>query len=347
LSYSDVTDISVKRLGKLSNLQKLQLQKTPITSKSISYLNDLPLLASLNLYGTEIDDNAIDDLSKMKGLAKLYIYQTRITEDGFSRLESALPMCDIQYKMDTTIFGAAVLNPPDILIESELFMDSIEVELRSNFRSVSIYYTTDGSAVDTTSLQYSGPFNIDKSTEIRALAFKQGWEISIPVSRRVIKVGQKIKKITSDQVPAEKYSGQGLSTLYDLEKGSTAFTAGNWLGYEGQDVMLDIELEEEASIKDLIISALSAPGSWIFHPRMIDVSLSQDGVNYGETHSLAIDPEKEALPAKMQYFSVGLNGQEARFLKVKITGMKRNPDWHPAPGGKSWLFLDEIIVGVD
>jgi hypothetical protein len=31
-------------------------------------------------------------------------------------------------------------------------------------------------------------------------------------------------------------------------------------------------------------------------------------------------------------------------VKVEVRSPLRNPDWHPNPGGKSWIFLDEILL---
>jgi hypothetical protein len=29
---------------------------------------------------------------------------------------------------------------------------------------------------------------------------------------------------------------------------------------------------------------------------------------------------------------------------VEVISQLKNPSWHPNPGGKSWLFLDEILL---
>jgi len=33
-----------------------------------------------------------------------------------------------------------------------------------------------------------------------------------------------------------------------------------------------------------------------------------------------------------------------RYLKIKIEGIDKVPDWHEAAGQYSWLFIDEIIL---
>jgi hypothetical protein len=29
---------------------------------------------------------------------------------------------------------------------------------------------------------------------------------------------------------------------------------------------------------------------------------------------------------------------------VRAENLGESPDWHPAPGGSSWIFLDEIVI---
>jgi len=49
-------------------------------------------------------------------------------------------------------------------------------------------------------------------------------------------------------------------------------------------------------------------------------------------------------PANLKSFVIELGSLSARYVKVAIEGTLKNPDWHPAPGAKSWVFVDEILV---
>ena len=47
---------------------------------------------------------------------------------------------------------------------------------------------------------------------------------------------------------------------------------------------------------------------------------------------------------ELKYFPIAFDPVEARYVKVEVRSPLRNPDWHPNPGGKSWIFLDEILL---
>jgi hypothetical protein len=60
------------------------------------------------------------------------------------------------------------IPPPTIKISDPLFRDSIKVILESIFDDAEIYYTLNGSEPTGNSFQYSGPFNLKKSTIVKA-----------------------------------------------------------------------------------------------------------------------------------------------------------------------------------
>jgi hypothetical protein len=33
-----------------------------------------------------------------------------------------------------------------------------------------------------------------------------------------------------------------------------------------------------------------------------------------------------------------------RFIRFRVEGAKRLPDWHASAGGLSWVFVDEIVI---
>ncbi|MCX6169376.1 MAG: hypothetical protein NTX65_08550 [Ignavibacteriales bacterium] len=43
-------------------------------------------------------------------------------------------------------------------------------------------------------------------------------------------------------------------------------------------------------------------------------------------------------------FSLSFDKTKIRYIKVIAKNVGRCPAWHPGAGGKSWIFVDEIIV---
>ena len=44
------------------------------------------------------------------------------------------------------------------------------------------------------------------------------------------------------------------------------------------------------------------------------------------------------------FFDVEIPPTKAKYVKIEVKSMLKNPSWHPNPGGKSWVFVDEIIL---
>ena len=64
--------------------------------------------------------------------------------------------------------------------------------------------------------------------------------------------------------------GKNIFTLeLAVANGSNDFHSGNWLGYEGENVIATLELKKQQSLQDVGVRFLSHPGSWIFSPKNI------------------------------------------------------------------------------
>ncbi len=344
LSHSNYSDEFAGLLARFPNLNKLQLQKTMAGDNTIRQLAELKYLESLNIYGTQASDASIDFLVAFPALQHLYTWQSAISAEGANRLQEARPLLEIQHQVNEDIFGESKLNPPLITAGSELFVDSVVAYLATNFRNASIYYTLDGSEPDSCSTLYTDSVVIRESALLKAYTHKTGWENSPPVEKTFFRAGIKAKRATLTQPPAEKYKGKGAASLIDLEKGTAVFTDGNWLGYEGMHMTATLELEQEEEVSEVVVSALSAPASWIFFPRKLKAWISEDGRDYRLAGEVGLPGEEPGSAPDMEYFRIAFDAQPARYLKVEAVSRLKNPDWHPNPGGKCWIFIDEVLV---
>ena len=64
---------------------------------------------------------------------------------------------------------------PQIFPKDQFFNKKIEVELRSNTKEASIYYSLDGSTPTKNSKKYTKPIRINKTTTLRTIAIKDGY----------------------------------------------------------------------------------------------------------------------------------------------------------------------------
>ncbi|PMP94575.1 MAG: hypothetical protein C0168_08745 [Candidatus Aminicenantes bacterium] len=117
----------------------------------------------------------------------------------------------------------------------------------------------------------------------------------------------------------------------------------HWLGWEGQNFELLLDLEKQAEPSIIEISTLWAPQSWILHPVEIRCYVSKDGTNFEPLGSQKIeDDQRQAEISKIWSFPA--SGRSFRFVKFEVLGTLKLYDWHPSAGGKSWVFVDEIVV---
>lgn len=112
-SSASVTDDVVRRLGKLTSLGRLILTGTQITDAGLRAFRNMKRLNRLDLSNTNISDEGISELAELKSLTNsaftdeqrkcqeqphppdLFLNSTRTTEAALTRLQEALPECQI------------------------------------------------------------------------------------------------------------------------------------------------------------------------------------------------------------------------------------------------------------
>ena len=344
LGHSNVSDNMMKRLKKFPNLTNIQLQNTKITRQGLSSLTGLPSLSVLNLYGTSIGNEIEEIILSLPSLQSLYLWNTKVTSEMVNRLRNERPFLTINIDQQTDIFKTAALKPPLIVADKDFFSDSLEVSLVLNFKDVNIYYTIDGSDPDSLSSMYEGPFTIDKTTLVQASSYKEKWKRSDIASRQFVRAKYEIQDLALSTSPAKKYKGSGTKTLTDFKKGSLQFTDGMWLGFEGKNVTATIDLGKPVTVSGATISALEATGSWIFFPKGIKIWSSIDGASFDLQNETDIAIASAVNPPASKNFSQSFPPVTSRYLKIEIESVLKNPEWHPAPGGSSWVFIDEIMI---
>ncbi|MBU2903974.1 chitobiase/beta-hexosaminidase C-terminal domain-containing protein [Arenibacter algicola] len=343
LGNSNFNDTISSYLTSFKNLTKLQLQNTKITDKSMASIGDLKHLESLNIYGTDITDQGLEKLTALNGLKTLYPWNSKITKEALDHFSNKYKGVTV-VSINEDLFTPSSLEPPSIIADTDFFKDSIEVTLDYFFKGVDLYYTLDGSEPDTTSTKYNEPILLTTSTQLKAVSHKSGWELS-PVKTVSFKKSNILpNSITLNNKPNEKYKGNGGNTLIDLKRGTINFVDGNWIGYEGSNFAATLKLQKEELISTVSVGAFSSPEKWIFYPTGFKVWVSQDGNNFKLVHTEKVPTEKPNSDTKFQFFDLNIPPTKSTYVKVEVISQLKNPSWHANPGGKSWLFVDEIVL---
>ncbi|MCD4731195.1 MAG: hypothetical protein K8R74_11365, partial [Bacteroidales bacterium] len=152
------------------------------------------------------------------------------------------------------------------------------------------------------------------------------------------------KKIKIRGEAGFEYAGQGDKTLINGILGSHHFTDGEWLGFQGQDIEIIIDMEEITPISLIVCRFLENQRAWIFNPKMIEVQLSKNGKDYIVVKTFITNATEQKGKESFVKYNVSLQNQKARFIKVISKSIGTIPKWHPGSGGKAWIFVDEIIV---
>ncbi|MEN8193226.1 MAG: family 20 glycosylhydrolase [Bacteroidota bacterium] len=220
---------------------------------------------------------------------------------------------------------------------------SMALELDSELPNLDIYYTLDGSDPDTNSIKYSKPFSINQNTNVKAVSYKNKKKMS-NITTRNFQVHKAFgKEITVVNPYKEKYSAGGKYGLVNGLYGGSSHNS-QWQGYEGVDFEAVLDLGESTEIKTIETKFIQKNKSWIYLPEFVEYSFSEDGKIYSGNIKIVNEIPKRKSGIVIEPFTVNPKNLSTRYIKVFAKNIGVNPDWHQSPGGKAWLFIDEITV---
>jgi len=206
----------------------------------------------------------------------------------------------------------------------------------------SIRYTLDGSEPDQSSEEYTSPILLIKSTDLKAAAFN-GNEMS-RITRISFERVLPIKWVELKTSPSEKYQAKsGSYALTDLELGSSSFSDGRWLGYQGGDMEALLFVGDNQEVSKIRIGCLNKVGSWIFLPDSISVMASVNNSYFYDLGSWSISTYENKKSGRND-IDIPLKDFRAKYYKVKLWNRKECPPGHAGEGEPAWMFIDEIIV---
>lgn len=213
----------------------------------------------------------------------------------------------------------------------------------SSAGNADIHYTTNGSQPTTSSTLYTGPVHLQKSAQLRAIAFRNGKASSMS-SKDVVFSKATACPVSLLQQPDKNYTYAGGSMLTDGLVGGKGFNTGRWLGFNGNDLEAIVDLMHPTQISEVGINTYVDKDNWIFDAREIVVSISTDGKNFTTVASLDLPTLKQSDEDKIYTHTLNFKAARARYVKVLAKAEKTLPDWHVGKGKPTFLFVDEINV---
>ncbi len=143
--------------------------------------------------------------------------------------------------------------------------------------------------------------------------------------------------------PSMKYSAGGNKALVDGYL-ATVIAYDNWQGFEEDNLDIIIDLGGQKRINKVSLNFLLNYNDWVFVPEKTILSFSNDKKNFGNEYVFNFKNDSGIKEKQIKTFSIDNINDEYRYIKVVAENVIRCPQWHPAAGGKAWLFIDEVIV---
>ena len=161
------------------------------------------------------------------------------------------------------------------------------------------------------------------------------------------------RPIEVEPASSSPYSAAGDAGLVDGVRGSIDRRGGHWQGYRANEIAAVIDLGEGAGLEAVKVGFLQHPGSGVYHPRRVEVAVSQDGVAFGEAVGVDVGvgdagaaPGRDAGPPAggRVYVEVPVAAASARWVRVRVVALGTVPGGWPSGGETAWTYLDEIII---
>ena len=155
------------------------------------------------------------------------------------------------------------------------------------------------------------------------------------------------RPVEANPQPSPKYAKGDMAVLTNGVRGASDFKV-HWLGWEGVDFTLTVDLGQPVATREISFSTLSDQRSWILHPDRVTCSISSDGVSFREAGTLALEGSHKGEEIIRAFsWTEPMTGPGlfagVRYCRFRIEGRKHLPDWHESAGGLSWVLVDDIV----
>lgn len=341
LGGSQIDKSILKEVARYENLHRLYLDNTETDDDMISAIRKLKQLEYLNLYGTKITNKGASQMAKLPELNQLYLWQTDLSSQELTALQTSYPGIKIDGGLaEDSEFTKAELAPPKLEYESTFFDSELIVDVSYNLSETNLFYQLGSEAPQ---VLENGQVRLTESGKLSVFAKKEGWEDS-PVTEQVfIKVVDNgIKQTTLKHGPKGGYKAKGVTTLFDLRKGSENFRDGEWLGFGGDDLIVDVELKQSREISAVFISTLDDIGSWIFPPTALEIWGGSEAGKLSKLQTLDLGRPEGPEPKHMIIHELAFDPQKLKHIQIRAKNYGTLPEWHPGKDTPAWLFIDEI-----
>jgi hypothetical protein len=155
------------------------------------------------------------------------------------------------------------------------------------------------------------------------------------------------RKIILKNTYNPSYSAGGAEGLMDGIYGKLNWRAGDWQGYQGQDVEVIMAFDSPQEIKKLAANFLEDQNSWVFYPKEVSFYVSEDSVNWTLVESIPTNKSDHSETTSISKFEAKfytIKKQMYKYAKVVAKNFGPMPQWHEGRGNPTFIFMDEFEV---
>ncbi|WP_338876580.1 family 20 glycosylhydrolase [Spirosoma sp. SC4-14] len=244
--------------------------------------------------------------------------------------DSLLKQLDVHYanRFDE-LTDSVIVNPNGTL----------HLALSTTLPNATIRYTTNGSTPALTSLTYSNPILISQSCTIKAAIFLKGKQQGRVFQQPLIISKSTGRPVLLSSEPMGGYRPASPLIAVNGVLGTNRYNTGEWLGWQGKDVDIQIDLQRPQSVSSIGTQILNYHWQRMWAPDTIQFAVSVDGKTFQEVYRQTQFPVNGINPVVGKFAPV-----QARYIRIRATSKGTIPPNEYGAGGKAWLLLDELIV---
>lgn len=221
------------------------------------------------------------------------------------------------------------------------------VTMKTIGKDIPIYYTLDGRRPSKGSRLYEAPFRLERSAEVKTITYNQ-WDDPF-VSSKYLLLHKGMGHLKQLETPystyKETYSGGGDNALADGELGDeSSYSDGHWQGYWGNDIVATYDFGKKTTINNISMRFLQNTFDWILAPETVEIYTSKDGKNWSKNRTESFTPDFRLGGNRVNDDAIRDIDITTQHLRIVIKNPGKLPEWHPAKGWDSYLFIDEIVI---
>ncbi|MFM8431928.1 MAG: GH92 family glycosyl hydrolase [Bacteroidota bacterium] len=245
------------------------------------------------------------------------------------------------YPHPTVDSNQCIIRVPMLIASGKTFNDTLLLTISSG--SDSVFYTLDGTIPSISSKKYSGPVLLNQTSEVRAVAVRNGMKSSA-TSGKFHKLPHPDWKISISSEYTPQYSAGGPDGIINGVRGDKEWRKGDWQGYQGQDFEAVIDMGSEKEIKKFTAGFLQDTRAWIIMPQEAVFLVSTDGKDFKEIGRVSHSIDARDMESQVHDLVKEVPPIKVRYVKVRAVNFGDLPPWHLGAGYPAYIFIDEIMI---